>query len=151
MTSTEFYILLLAICLAALSGYFFVARTLGRIFGRIISFAAKAVMIIVLVVAATIFAPKYIHKSSHTGASSQCIDNSQKICTALEDYSKENKGTYPSSLLRLKPNFISKIPSCPAAEKDTYSRTYKVSTDHKVFTFYCSDSNHSKVKFTSKK
>jgi hypothetical protein len=55
----------------------------------------------------------------------QCEDNCKKIGTALEMYSTDNSGRYPEKMDYLIPAYLSKIPDCPAAGKDTYSAGYQ--------------------------
>ncbi|MCL5773285.1 MAG: hypothetical protein M1536_02760 [Firmicutes bacterium] len=74
-----------------------------------------------------------------------CESNLKNIATALEMYSTDNEGHYPASLKQLVPNYIQKIPACPAAGKDTYSISYKSSVNPDAFTVYCSGNNHKEV------
>ncbi len=76
--------------------------------------------------------------SSYSG----CSYSISKIETALNNYKLKNKGSYPSSLSKLIPNYLKKIPECPSARKDTYSKSYVVSTFPSGYFFCCSGKNH---------
>lgn len=85
------------------------------------------------------------------GTFTQCQCNMKNIGTALEMYSVDNAGHYPTSLSKLTPDYIRIIPTCAAAGKDTYSGSYtsvignyKKGTD--AYTFYCKGHNHKDVK-----
>lgn len=83
-----------------------------------------------------------------------CKSNCKNIATALEMYASDNAGIYPTGLAKLPAgNYLKVIPTCPAAEKDTYSSSYQVEVakrdragkivsgkDH--FGFCCSGDNH---------
>lgn len=59
------------------------------------------------------------------GILTACESNLRNISTALEMYSVDHGGTYPHGVERLTPNYLRVIPTCPAAEADSYSATYK--------------------------
>lgn len=91
-----------------------------------------------------------------------CTKNCKSIWMAIEQYSKDHNGQYPSSLSELVPIYMKKIPRCPGGEwitildervqyfvqnrKDTYSPSYRVYNDpagkRSRFTFCCSGKNH---------
>lgn len=52
-----------------------------------------------------------------------CKTNLKNIGTALELWSCEHSGNYPSALSELTPSFLREIPKCPAAGSDTYSES----------------------------
>ncbi len=75
---------------------------------------------------------------------SKCESNLKQIGTALEMCVIEREGyTYPPSLEEITP-YLSpqKIPTCPAADKDTYSSSYTVNSEGNIFTVYCSGHHH---------
>ncbi len=80
-----------------------------------------------------------------------CYDNCKKIGEALLNYHNNNQSRYPISLNELVPDYLTSIPKCPVTKKDTYSTSYFYSTFNDKgyptnFTFYCTGSNHSKLK-----
>jgi hypothetical protein len=76
------------------------------------------------------------------GQYTQCQSNLKNIGTALEMFSTDNEGRYPSSLKELAPNYLKQIPTCASAGKDTYSNSYSMSFDPDNYTFFCSGANH---------
>jgi len=93
-----------------------------------------------------LFAPNLIrsHPYRIPGA---CQSNCKNIGTALEMYSIDNHGYYPSALSYLTPDYLKVIPTCPSVTKDTYSPTYHSHNNAKSreyrFTFFCGGDNHS--------
>jgi len=80
--------------------------------------------------------------ASAQGALAQCKSNCKNIGTALEMYSTDNAGHYPTSLDQLTPDYLRFIPTCPSAGEDTYSKTYKSGQNPDRYEFHCSGSNH---------
>lgn len=79
----------------------------------------------------------------HTmGSLTGCKSNLKNIGTALEMYSTDNSGRYPRSLSSLSPNYLRIIPTCPAAEKDTYSATFRSRSNPDAYTVICKGKNH---------
>lgn len=76
-----------------------------------------------------------------------CKENLKNIATALEMYSFDNKGRYPQSFKPLVPNYLRKLPLCPAARRDSYTATYKVGTKPDSFSFYCQGHHHKSERF----
>ncbi|MDQ7826347.1 MAG: serine/threonine-protein kinase [Candidatus Eremiobacteraeota bacterium] len=73
-----------------------------------------------------------------------CRENLKTIAAAIEVYSHENSGSSPPRLDALTPAYLQKIPSCPAAGKDTYRGSY-TSAGADKYTFYCRGSSHGKL------
>ena len=88
-----------------------------------------------------ILAPNFIH-SHHGSATSACKSNIKNTGTALEMYSTDNAGQYPTSLAALTPNYLKFIPQCPSAGKDTYSGSYVCGTIPDAYTMFCQGENH---------
>jgi len=105
-----------------------------------------------------------IFRHSRSKCYTGCQCNLKNIGTALEMYSIDNNGYYPTGLHQLKPNYLRKIPTCPDSErtldigwfifsydiilepaKDTYSKTYVSSTNPKAYTVYCGGHHHANV------
>jgi serine/threonine protein kinase len=74
---------------------------------------------------------------------SSCCANLRNIATALEMYSTDNRGNYPSALSSLTPNYLRSIPPCPAAGFDTYSSKYSASNQPDQFLLMCGGKHHS--------
>jgi hypothetical protein len=72
-----------------------------------------------------------------------CETNLKMLSSALEMYSTDNSGRYPEKLSQLLPDYMYKIPICPAAGKDTYSKSYSSKINPDYYKFYCSGYNHS--------
>jgi hypothetical protein len=71
-----------------------------------------------------------------------CIKNCKKIQFALDKYAANNKGTYPSKLSDLVPQYLNEIPICKSAKSDTYSISYKSSNAPLSYTFFCAGNYH---------
>jgi len=76
-----------------------------------------------------------------------CVGNVRALNSALAKY-KESRGTYPDKMSSLSPDFIQKVPVCPAAGKDTYTQSYKVSSEGRECSFCCKGKNHALEVFT---
>ncbi|MCD4786252.1 MAG: ankyrin repeat domain-containing protein [Candidatus Eremiobacteraeota bacterium] len=74
-----------------------------------------------------------------------CAVNCKRIGTALEEYARDHDGKYPEKIEILKGQYLEQIPSCPSAKKNTYSDSYKISSDNELFTFYCSGHHHKNI------
>ncbi len=73
-----------------------------------------------------------------------CKSNLKNVATALEMYSSDNEGRYPTSLGYLTPNYLKSIPECLAAgKKDTYTASYEAGPTN--FTIFCKGENHTRV------
>ena len=85
---------------------------------------------------------------------SACKSNEKNIATGLEMYASDNAGYYPSDLTKLTSGkYLSTLPTCYAAQQDTYSGTYKFTAAKRdakgnvvegkdSFTFYCRGDHH---------
>ncbi|MBI3926510.1 MAG: hypothetical protein HY319_13295 [Armatimonadetes bacterium] len=71
-----------------------------------------------------------------------CQSNVKNVATGLEMWSTDNEGRYPGSLAQLVPDYLRAIPTCPSAGTDSYSPTYRSSTDPDVFTVLCQGAHH---------
>jgi hypothetical protein len=83
------------------------------------------------------------------GNYSRCVSNCQEIERALEMYSTDNNGFFPSKLDILEKEYLRHIPTCSSAKADTYSAGYQVCNNPKEkinrYTFYCEGFNHKDV------
>ena len=88
-------------------------------------------------------------KARSQGQLSACKSNLKNIGTALEMWSVDNNGEYPKSMAVLAPGYLRMIPTCPAAEADTYSETYRlIKSEEHGYTYYevyCKGSHHERV------
>lgn len=76
------------------------------------------------------------------GTLTACKSNLKNIGTALEMYSTDHGGRFPTSLAQLTPNYLKVIPTCPNAGRDTYSAGYRSSIDPDDYMVCCSGDNH---------
>jgi hypothetical protein len=58
----------------------------------------------------------------------QCENNLKDLAAALEKYASDHNATYPRALKELVPKYMKSLPACPAAGRETYSRSYKGKT-----------------------
>jgi len=72
----------------------------------------------------------------------ECKKNEKNIGTALEMYSTDNSGRYPTSLDRLTPNYLRVIPTCPAGGKDTYTVGLVSTSNPDAYTVVCAGVRH---------
>jgi hypothetical protein len=76
------------------------------------------------------------------GMISSCQSNLKNLATACEMYKVDHAGAYPPSMTPLTPDYITTIPHCPAAKKDSYSSSYVLAKDKKSFSMGCHGSYH---------
>lgn len=74
----------------------------------------------------------------------RCESNLRSISNAIEMYSTDHHGKYPERLEELVPDYIPRIPQCPAAGKDTYTSSYSLNKDAsgEYYSLFCSGNNH---------
>ncbi len=71
-----------------------------------------------------------------------CQSQVRNIATGLEMWAEDHHGRYPSRLQQLVPDYLYRIPRCPAAGRDTYSPGYQVTSSPARFTVVCFGHNH---------
>ena len=77
-----------------------------------------------------------------------CKSNLRNLATACEMWSIDHDGRYPDHLGQLAPDYLARIPECPAGGRDTYSDTYSFqklagSPDSPpTYRFYCRGDHH---------
>ena len=81
-------------------------------------------------------------RAAGRGHAVTCMSNLKNYGTALEMYSTDNSGRYPTELNVLTPNYLKTLPTCPAARSDTYSQSYTSSVKPDVFTIFCAGKHH---------
>lgn len=74
------------------------------------------------------------------GQLTSCKANLKSTNTALQMYAEDFEGRFPTRLGLLTPNYLRRIPNCPAAQRDTYSATYV--TDGAAFSMFCQGHHH---------
>ena len=106
------------------------------------------IVIAIIAILAAILVPNFL-KARAQGQLTACKSNCKNIATALEMYSSDNGGRYPSSgsfETRLTGgNYLKLIPTCPAAGTNTYSPAFMSTQTPDSFSFYCSGNNHAKA------
>ena len=78
------------------------------------------------------------------GQLTACKSNCKNLATALEMYSSDNGGKYPTDLrLLIEGNYLKLIPTCPSAGYATYT-DYRYSQKPDSFSFSCVGNNHAR-------
>jgi hypothetical protein len=67
----------------------------------------------------------------------ECYHNTKNIATALEMYSTDNMGRFPTSVERLVPEYIKNIPTCPTTGEDSYSGGFRSVSGPDWYTITC--------------
>jgi hypothetical protein len=90
--------------------------------------------------------PNFIRAQAQ-GQFTACKSNLKNIATALEMYSTDARGRYPTSLsaLTVDQRYLRTLPTCPAAGRDTYSATYRSRSSPDRYTVLCTGENHKSV------
>ncbi len=73
----------------------------------------------------------------------ECQGNVHDLATALEMYSTDYGGRFPPTLEKLIPNYIEAIPTCPAADDDTYTQAYEHGSNPDLYIVTCQNPSHS--------
>jgi type II secretory pathway pseudopilin PulG len=97
-------------------------------------------IIAILAILAAILFPCMV-RSRVQGELSSCESNEKNIGTALAMFASDHHGRYPATLGQLTPNYLKVVPTCPAAETDTYSKSYQVNGSV-AYTFVCNGKHH---------
>lgn len=93
---------------------------------------------------AAILVPNFIRARAQ-GQFTACKSNLKNIGTALEMWSTDNSGRYPTDLRLLTPNYLRSIPTCASASLDTYSRGFVSASHPDAYTVVCTGQNHRAV------
>lgn len=78
---------------------------------------------------------------------SGCQSNLRNLATALQVYSNDNEGLYPSNLSLIAPRYMRSLPTCPAAHAESYTGGYQINAKYDVFTVRCGGTNHSVLNY----
>ena len=96
-----------------------------------------------------LFAFHHIRQSAKTSHNvTMCRSNLSDFSGALESYASEHSGQYPPSFAALTPKYLKSARLCPAAQKDTYSASYRVwhSDDKSAqYEVYCQGRHHAEI------
>ncbi|MGE0491101.1 MAG: hypothetical protein AB7S38_17975 [Vulcanimicrobiota bacterium] len=85
------------------------------------------------------------------GNLTSCKSNLKNMGTALEMYSTDWSGRYPTtnSFLLITPNYLKTVPTCPKAGIETYTLTYRSHSLPDAYTMYCYGFNHVDASITT--
>lgn len=100
-----------------------------------------ALICIAIPVLAAFLMPNFLQARAQ-GQYAACSANLKTIASAIEVYAADNGHRHPPSLAPLVPRYLPAIPTCPAAQTDTYTESYASSDDPAAFTLFCSGHNH---------
>jgi len=84
------------------------------------------------------------------GQVTACKSNLKKIAVALEMYSSDNAGRFPTRLVALSSgtSYFKSMPTCPSSGADTYSGSYVSFTQPDTYTVACGGKGHRNVGLT---
>lgn len=99
------------------------------------------IVIAIIAILAAILVPNFIRARAQ-GQLTSCKSNLKNIGTALEMYSTDYGGRYPTTMPILTPNYLRVIPTCPSAGSDTYSGSYSQQTNPDGYRYQCQGGNH---------
>ena len=108
------------------------------------------IVIAIIAILAAILVPNFIRARAQ-GQLTACKSNLKNIGTAMEMYSTDWSGKYPtaSGLAGLAPNYLKTIPECPAAGSATYTALFSAALNTAGFQDYyyisCNGGNHTAV------
>jgi serine/threonine protein kinase len=94
-----------------IAGFFHVPTRQDRAFGLIVS---TVIIIIMMVVVPRLYMARLDGRYTH------CMSNLKNMGTALEMYSTDHGGLYPSSLTLLVPRYIDELPTCSLSTCDEH-------------------------------
>ena len=109
----------------------------------------KALIILIVVLIAVI--SKATDRDEQQERLVQCKLNLRNLGTAMEIYSTDWSGRYPSRLSDLVPNYVDALPFCPTVDEMTYRMESGPEASHNpdeyqdYFYLYCRGHNHKSV------
>ena len=104
------------------------------------------IVIAIIAILASILVPNFM-RARASGQLTACKANLKNQGTALEMYSIDSHGRYPTTLGGLSSDYLRKLPTCPATDLE-YG--YEGQSVPDVYTVFCSGSNaHSAVGLTT--
>ena len=102
------------------------------------------IVIAIIAILAAILVPNFIRARAQ-GQLTACKSNLKNIGTALEMYSTDNGGRFPTTATGLTPNYLKTIPTCPSIGSNTYNGGFSAASNPDAYTVVCSGTNHSGV------
>jgi prepilin-type N-terminal cleavage/methylation domain-containing protein len=104
------------------------------------------IVIAIIAILAAILVPNFIRARAQ-GQFTACKSNLKNIATALEMYSTDAQGRYPTTLSKLsdEQRYLRTIPTCASAGSDTYTGAYEAKSNPDRYTVYCEGDNHAAV------
>ena len=114
-----------------------------RIWKKKKGFTLIELMIVIAIIAilAAILVPNFM-RARASGQLTACKANLKNQGTALEMYATDNNGRYPTAIGDLSSDYLRKLPTCPATDKE-YGYSGDVTPD--AYTVYCSDTDAHKA------
>jgi prepilin-type N-terminal cleavage/methylation domain-containing protein len=104
------------------------------------------IVIAIIAILAAILVPNFLRARAQ-GQLTACKSNLKNIGTAMEMYSTDNQGRYPSGLSIITPSYLKTIPTCASAGLATYSYTFTKVPD--CYTTWCNGSFHTPMTSTN--
>lgn len=102
------------------------------------------IVIAIIGILAAILVPNFVRARAQ-GQATACKSNLKNLGTALEMYSTDAGGRFPTALLRVTPNYMKTIPTCASAGTRTYTSGYTRNTNPDAYTVFCAGTNHKSV------
>lgn len=102
------------------------------------------IVIAIIAILAAILVPNFIRARAQ-GQVTACKSNLKNIGTALEMYSTDSSGRYPTTITSLTPNYLKSIPTCASVGTTTYTGGYTSASNPDAYTVVCAGTNHSGV------
>ncbi|MBM3463764.1 MAG: prepilin-type N-terminal cleavage/methylation domain-containing protein [Armatimonadetes bacterium] len=104
------------------------------------------IVIAIIAILAAILVPNFIRARAQ-GQVTACKSNLKNIGTALEMYSTDSSGRFPSQLTSLTTggNYLKSIPTCPSVGSDTYTGGFASHSNPDAYTVVCNGTNHAGV------
>jgi prepilin-type N-terminal cleavage/methylation domain-containing protein len=102
------------------------------------------IVIAIIAILAAILVPNFIRARAQ-GQVTACKSNLKNCGTAMEMYSTDNSGRFPTALTVLTPNYLKTIPTCPSAGSATYTAGFTSASNPDAYTIYCNGTNHAGV------
>jgi prepilin-type N-terminal cleavage/methylation domain-containing protein len=100
------------------------------------------IVIAIIAILAAILVPNFIRARAQ-GQLTACKSNLKNIGTALEMYSTDNSGRFPTVLSQLSPNYLKTLPTCPSLGSVTYTGSgFASASSPDAYTVLCVGNNH---------